>query len=72
MTAKAIPMLKIEKIIKNGLCNIFKSKNFQENKAYRPKENAATPYILAKPIVSGLALLNQVFFQQQKINLGQL
>lgn len=66
MTAKAIPMLKIEKIIKNGLCNIFKSKNFQENKAYRPKENAATPYILAKPIVSGLALIKSGIFSAAK------
>lgn len=66
MTAKAIPKLKIEKIIKNGLCNFFKSKYFQENKAYRPKENAATPYILAKPIVNGLALIKSGIFSAAK------
>jgi hypothetical protein len=66
MTAKAIPMLKIENIIKKGMCSIFKSKYFHENKAKRPKENAATPYILAKPIVNGLALIKSGIFSAAK------
>ena len=66
MTAKAIPILKIENIIKKGMCSIFKSKYFHENKAKRPKENAAKPYILAKPIVNGLALIKSGIFSAAK------
>ena len=68
MTAKAIPMLKIENIIKKGMCSFFKSKNFHENKAKRPNENAATPYILAKPIVRGLELIKSGIFSAAKNN----
>ena len=68
MTAKAIPVLKIENMIKKGICSFLKSKNFQEYNAKSPKENAATPYILAKPIVRGLALLNSGIFSAAKNN----
>ena len=50
-------ILKIEKIVKKGMCSFFELKNFQEYNAKSPIENAATPYILAKPMVSGLALI---------------
>ena len=39
------------------MCSFFELKNFQEYNAKSPIENAATPYILAKPMVSGLALI---------------
>ena len=48
------------------MCSFLKSKNLQEYNAKSPKENAATPYILAKPMVSGLALIKSGIFSVAK------
>jgi len=68
ITLKATPILKIEKIIRKGLCNLLISKNFHTYKANNPREKAETPYILAKPSASGETLLNSGILSAAKNN----